>query len=74
MVLIIKGAEQIIHARARSFENTSIPMFPEKPCTQDDQSVETFLLFFGYLLSCFSSPACEVLIPVVWHAPLEIYW
>jgi hypothetical protein len=53
MVLIIKGAEQIIHARAGSFEYTSIPMFSEKPCTQDDQSVETFLFSLGTRLAAF---------------------
>jgi hypothetical protein len=57
MVLIIKGAEQIIHARARSFENTSIPMFPEKPCTQDDQSVETFFSLGTRLAAFLHQPA-----------------
>ena len=74
MVLIIKGAKLTIHARAGSFEYTSIPVFPEQPRPQDDQSVETFLLFFGYLLSCFSPRACELLVPVVWHVPMETYW
>jgi hypothetical protein len=74
MVLIIKGAEQTIHAWAGSFKYTSSLVFPEQPRTQDDRSVEPFLLFFGYVLSIFSPPAYESLIPVVWHRYLETLW